>query len=243
MAVDAKTRLTVPGLRRLRTLVFALLLSGCATPGLPPVADRSPEFGDKPSSYRVRSGDTLYSIAWRYRLDVDALARWNGLNHPFLLRVDQRLRLAQPPSSSGARPPATPRPPVRSTPRALPPAAWHWPVTAAAPLSRVRRSFDAEHPGITFTVTAGQGAVAASGGEVVYSGPGLGGFEQLIIVRHANALLSAYSFDGQRSVQEGARVKVGAALADIRSAGRRGSLLYFELRRHGSPIDPRRVIR
>lgn len=242
MAAHAQARLAF-------ALAAALVwLCGCATPGLPPVADRSPEFGATPVSYRVRPGDTLYSIAWRFRLDVDALARWNALRAPFLLHVDQALTLRPPRAAAPAPVIKPPKPGTQSTPRPKPatpavPTRWQWPVRAAAPLRLARRSFDAEHPGITFAVPAGLGASAAAAGQVVYAGAGLGGFEHLIIVRHANALLSAYSFDGRIAVAEGAVVKVGAPLADISTAGRRASLLYFELRRRGSPIDPRRIVR
>ncbi len=47
----------------------------------------------RPEVYTVRSGDTLYSIAWRYRIDHQDLMRWNGIDDARNLRVGQRLRL------------------------------------------------------------------------------------------------------------------------------------------------------
>ncbi|MEF8834134.1 MAG: LysM peptidoglycan-binding domain-containing protein, partial [Halofilum sp. (in: g-proteobacteria)] len=47
----------------------------------------------RPDVYTVRSGDTLYSIAWRYRIDHEDLMRWNGIDNPRSLRVGQRLSL------------------------------------------------------------------------------------------------------------------------------------------------------
>lgn len=46
--------------------------------------------------YVVRPGDTLYSIAWAHELDYRALARWNRLRPPYLLRNGQQLRLSPP---------------------------------------------------------------------------------------------------------------------------------------------------
>lgn len=236
--------------------ICLVALPGCATRGLPPVVERSPQLGERPLSYRVRAGDTLYSIAWRYRLDVAELARWNQLGAPYVLQIDRHLRLqpqtnapvtdSAPASNTKPAPPVTR--PASSTPKRAPAAvpaatAWRWPVTATRPLRLARQTFDAEHPGVTFRVPADRRAVAAAPGLVVYAGAGLGGYEHLIILRHADALLSAYSFDGTLRVNEGGAVKVGADLADISTVGRRGSLLYFELRRRGSPIDPRRMIR
>lgn len=47
----------------------------------------------RPEVYTVRSGDTLYSIAWRYRIDHQDLMRWNGIDNARNLRIGQRLRL------------------------------------------------------------------------------------------------------------------------------------------------------
>jgi len=44
----------------------------------------------------VRSGDTLYSIARRYNVDVGRLARVNRLSDPGLIRVGDRLRIPAP---------------------------------------------------------------------------------------------------------------------------------------------------
>ncbi|RMG35966.1 MAG: LysM domain-containing protein, partial [Gammaproteobacteria bacterium] len=35
--------------------------------------------------YRVREGDTLYSIAWRRNIDFRSLARWNGIRPPYVI--------------------------------------------------------------------------------------------------------------------------------------------------------------
>ena len=44
-----------------------------------------------PDDYTVRSGDTLYSIAWRYEIDPTEMARWNSLNSPYVIRPGDRL--------------------------------------------------------------------------------------------------------------------------------------------------------
>jgi LysM repeat protein len=43
--------------------------------------------------YSVRRGDTLYSVARRYRQSVTNLARWNGLRKSTRLKVGQKLRV------------------------------------------------------------------------------------------------------------------------------------------------------
>jgi lipoprotein NlpD len=44
-----------------------------------------------PDDYTVKSGDTLYSIAWRYEIDPTEMARWNSLSSPYVIRPGDRL--------------------------------------------------------------------------------------------------------------------------------------------------------
>ena len=44
-----------------------------------------------PDDYTVRSGDTLYSIAWRYEIDHRDLAKWNHLASPYIIHPGDRL--------------------------------------------------------------------------------------------------------------------------------------------------------
>jgi lipoprotein NlpD len=50
--------------------------------------------------YRVRRGDTLYSIAFRHGVDFRQLAQWNGIGRDYLIYPGQLLRLS--PSPGGA---------------------------------------------------------------------------------------------------------------------------------------------
>ena len=80
------------------------MLEGCSS-GYAPVSERSVAHNNKvevvkssrrqkaPASYRVKSGDTLYSIAWRYGLDYRQLARINGIGRDFRINSGQKLRL------------------------------------------------------------------------------------------------------------------------------------------------------
>jgi lipoprotein NlpD len=83
---------------------------------------------------------------------------------------------------------------------------------------------------------AGQGRGA--GGSVVYSGSGLKGYGNLIIVKHNSRYLSAYAFNRRLLVREGDRVKRGQALAEVGQAPNGQQLLHFEIRRDGSAVDP-----
>ena len=49
-----------------------------------------------PDDYTVKSGDTLYSIAWRYEIDPEQLAAWNNIAPSNLIRAGQRLHTRKP---------------------------------------------------------------------------------------------------------------------------------------------------
>ena len=83
---------------------------------------------------------------------------------------------------------------------------------------------------------------AAAAGEVVYAGNGLGGYVHLVIVKHNDHFLSAYSFNSVGGVREGKQVKAGENLARVVAAARDSRILHFEIRRDGRAVDPRTVI-
>jgi LysM repeat protein len=63
--------------------------------------------GSGATSYRVRSGDTLGTIASRHGTSISAVVRLNGLTNPNLIRIGQVLRL---PAPGGAGAPSVRRP-------------------------------------------------------------------------------------------------------------------------------------
>ncbi|MCK0745785.1 peptidoglycan DD-metalloendopeptidase family protein [Chromohalobacter nigrandesensis] len=76
--------------------LVALGLAGCASSsGAPQVQDLSvSRNSDPPSSYTVKSGDTLYGIAWQNNLDFRDLAQLNDITPPYRLDPGQTLRLS-----------------------------------------------------------------------------------------------------------------------------------------------------
>lgn len=90
--------------------LVAVLIAGCAGSL---VGNRF-----RPEVYTVRSGDTLYSIAWRYHIDHQKLMRWNGIDNPRSLRVGQRLRLRPDGTAGPSSTAAAPTPPSKAEPAA-----------------------------------------------------------------------------------------------------------------------------
>lgn len=215
----------------------------------------------------VQRGDTLYGIAFRNGIDVRDLAGWNGIGAPYTIYPGQRLRLyprgggstvaSRPPARSSAaqapvtRPPAS-RPgatvtaaPPRSTAAAAPALArppadsglrWRWPADG-----QLLRGFVAGEPtrqGIDIGGSSGAPVRAAADGVVVYSGAGLVGYGELIIIKHDDAWLSAYGHNRKRLVNEGQLVEAGEQIAEMGRSGAARDMLHFEVRYNGKPVDP-----
>ncbi len=112
---------------------------------------------------------------------------------------------------------------------------WRWP--ASGPLVKRYQASD-PIPGIEIAGKSGDPVRAAADGVVVYSGNGLVGYGELIIIKHSDALLSAYGHNSTRLVKEGQTVKSGQKIAEMGSSGASRVELEFQVRRDGNPVDP-----
>ncbi len=140
------------------------------------------------------------------------------------------------PAASPAPNPVTPDP-VRPPPSAPQAAfAWRWPADGAL-LGRFVVG-DPTKQGIDIGGQSGAPVRAAADGVVVYSGAGLVGYGELIIVKHNEQWLSAYGHNRARLVNEGQRVKAGEQIAEMGRSGASRDMLHFEIRFNGKPQDP-----
>jgi lipoprotein NlpD len=112
---------------------------------------------------------------------------------------------------------------------------WRWP--AKGNLVKRFQKGDAI-PGIEITGNAGDPVRAAADGVVVYSGNGLVGYGELVIIKHSDSFLSAYGHNRKRLVKEGQRVTAGQQVAEMGSTGATRNELEFQIRKDGNPVDP-----
>ena len=236
--------------RALSALLLTLALAGgCAefdygrAGGGPPAGYA----GQAPTVYTVRRGDTLYSIAWRYGLDYRRVAQWNRIASPYVIHPGQTLRLREPPSrgdrvarADDRRPAGTKSSTAAEAPAIREPAGaapdWQWPVKG-----EVLKHYDADgigKRGISLAGELGSPVRAAAAGRVVYSGNGLRGYGNLVIVKHSSRYLTAYGYNRELLVREGDSVERGQVIARMGRSPEGTVALHFEIRHEGKPIDP-----
>ncbi len=249
-------------------LITFSLLSGCANHSVAPVSEKSYGRNKIPSVHVVIPGDTLFSIAWRYGLKYEVLARHNDIKPPYIIRPSQIIRLDVVrinDSSSLASPKANPDVPltreafrssgvtphskIKKTAKVYPQSQpsgfsgavqWRWP--ASGPLLSSFQSNSGLNKGIDIGGKLGEPVLAAASGRVVYSGSGLRGYGKLLIIKHNETFLSAYAHNHALMVKEGDIVKVGQVIAEMGSSGSDRVKLHFEIRRDGTPVDPMKFL-
>ncbi len=237
-----------------------------STRGKPPATRQVPP--PKPGATAlVRKGDTLYRIATTHGVSPLDLATWNRIPPPYTIYPGRRLRLTppgarrtdpprrndpppvagtptkppatrpsagtpttKPPVATPTRPPTQPQPPVNAA------FAWRWPADGAI-VGRFAAG-DPTRQGIDIAGKSGAPVRAAADGVVVYSGAGLVGYGELIIVKHDEQWLSAYGHNRARLVNEGQRVNAGDQIAEMGRSGASRDMLHFEIRYNGKPQDP-----
>jgi len=112
--------------------------------------------------------------------------------------------------------------------------AWQWPAAGS-----VISTFDeARNKGIGIAGKEGDPVVAASDGQVVYSGSGLRGYGNLVIIKHTDDFISAYAHNRQILVKQGQTVKRGQRIAELGKTDSSVPKLHFEIRQRGKPVDP-----
>ena len=228
-------------------MLASLLLSGCPSAvrwGDEPVrktrtATKKPLAA--PGTHVVRQGESLYAIALRYDLSAPDLARWNQLGSGELIFPGQTLRLRAPEttaaSTSGSSASTTKKPPPG--PKVAAPS-FAWP--ASGSVLRAFGSASGTTKGIDIQGKAGDPVKASGAGRIVYSGDGLIGYGNLIIVKHNDRFLSAYGYNRSLLVKEGDQVTRGQTIARMGLGPDRKATLHFEIRDQGQPVDPQRFL-
>ncbi|HEY0335333.1 MAG TPA: peptidoglycan DD-metalloendopeptidase family protein [Stenotrophomonas sp.] len=200
----------------------------------------------------VRQGDTLYAIARRTNVSPLDLASWNGIASPSTIYPGQVLRLYPSSGAAPTRPVAgsagTGAGSAAARPAARPPAAattaapvnsgfaWRWPTDGVVVGNYV--AGETTKQGMDIAGTNGQAVRAAADGVVVYSGAGLVGYGELIIIKHNEQWLSAYGHNRKRLVNEGQSVKASQQIAEMGRSGATRDMVHFEIRYNGKPVDP-----
>ena len=215
----------------------------------PPIITPKPTSSTNTSKHTVAKGETLYSIAFMYGQDVREVASWNNIRAPYTIYPKQVLQITPPQSlqrvtstpsvnQSTTKITSTPSPVMGIVPSRTQDSkiSWQWPTNGKIIGTYV--ATDTGKKGIDISGQRGQPIYASAEGHVVYSGNGLRGYGNLLIIKHSETLYTAYAHNERLLVTDDANVKKGQRIADMGSSGTDKVMLHFEVRRDGKPVDP-----
>jgi murein DD-endopeptidase MepM/ murein hydrolase activator NlpD len=106
----------------------------------------------------------------------------------------------------------------------------------------IKRTVRHHHNGIDLAAPKGAVVRAISAGRVMYSDP-LGGYGNLVVIKHDSGLSSHYGHCDTLKVRVGQFVRPGDVIATVGSSGHStGPHLHFEIRRDGKPQHPEQIL-
>ena len=218
-------------------------------------------------SYRVKAGDTLYSIAKRSEITVDELRRLNSLDSSAVLKIGQNLKvpaqsgaaaqsgsavqnarasssgltLSVPDTSSSARDNlsliGSDKDP-RTYSKKNGDTSLVWPVKASEVVYVAGKI-----SGVALTGAKNEHVTAIRSGTVMFSGI-YRGFGQVVFVQSANGLIYVYTGLDTLAVTKGQKVNYGQQLGIIGSDPISGkNLINLMVFKNGSPMDPAKAPR
>ncbi|NIQ97383.1 MAG: M23 family metallopeptidase [Desulfuromonadales bacterium] len=93
--------------------------------------------------------------------------------------------------------------------------------------------------GVEIATAPGTAVLASSAGKVIYSGDGIRGYGNLLIIKHDKEFFSVYGFNEKNLVKSGAFVSKGQKIAlSGTPPGGGKARLHFEIRHGKQSVDP-----
>lgn len=210
--------------------------------------------------YSVQSGDTVSAISQKMGIPIEDLIEINQLTNPSKIIVGQRLfipnartLLTRPtqfisfnqqqhadPKQTSTESPISPErlkghPPLHMLSQ------MKWPlkispITITSPFGlRGQRT----HKGLDLRAPIGTPSLSILSGRVVRVAYEKKGYGHYIVIDHGQGLESRYAHHHKNLVSEGEFVEIGTQIGEVGSTGRSsGPHLHFELRFHGTALDP-----
>ena len=249
MLAVGKQKCRIDKLLILCFLLLILILSGCShkqtqTSVTPYPRDLTGNY----KYYHVKQGDTLYSIGFRSGHGYKRLAEWNKIPPPYSIHVGQKIKLFNTKqqykgslkeihrkSPSGKLRDGSQKKTLNSTKdKKLLKFNCQWPLKGTI----IKTYSQSGKKGIGIKGKIGQSVKAAASGKVVYSGNGLIGYGNLLIIKHNETFLSAYANNSRLLVKEGQPVRIGQIIAEVGRGTNNKPSLHFEIRKNGKPVNP-----
>jgi len=194
----------------------------------------------------VKRHQTFWRICKTYAVDMEKVARVNGIKDKTKIETGQRIFIPGAKRvlkvdiyvedvTAGGKGAAVTYEKGRFV----------WPVEGQVTASFCAKETKAKrrHDGIDISAMTGTTVQAADSGKVVYSDNKMRGYGNLIIIEHQDHFFTIYAHNEENLVKEEVLVKQGDAIAKVGKTGSAtGPHLHFEIRKGSEPLDPTRFL-
>lgn len=190
--------------------------------------------------YKVREGDTIYSIAKKYRTEAQKIVNFpfNDFSDPdtFALNIGQTLIIPD-----GVQPEAPVAPSYQFTPSVFAGGTGQlaWPTSGA-----ITQYPSWYHMALDIANPSAPGVAAADNGVVILVKYLTYDYGQHVMIDHGNGIVTLYGHLQAIYVKPGDKVTKGQIIGKMGSTGRStGTHLHFEVRKNGVIVDPRSYLK
>ena len=186
------------------------------------------------SNYKVQSGDSLYSIAKKHKMDLRDLMQLNNIKNAnaYKLYVGANLKVKT----------AKMVPYSFNDDSILPESSFIWPYKGIIISGYGVASDKLANRGVNILGDVGDKVVASDDGIVEYA-DNIRGFGTVIILKHKNGYNTSYAHLSKINVKLGDIVKKGDYIGDIGDTGMIDrSELYFKISYQGRAVDPVKLL-
>lgn len=184
------------------------------------------------STYVVKRGDTLYSIAKNNKMDLKKLLEINNIEdaNKYSLQIGANLKIQ------------TIKTTYESYEDTLPESSFQWPYRGIIVARYGVDTYKLANRGINILGSVGDKVLSADYGIVEYADD-IRGFGKVIIIKHKNGFTTSYAHLSKIAVKLGDIVNKGEYIGNIGDSGLVDkSELYFKISFQGRAIDPIKLL-
>ena len=183
--------------------------------------------------YIVKEGDSLSSISFLYDVSYKKIAKWNNIDKPYKISVGDEIVIK---SNKFRKKDNSKKEKIKYKSNL----SWSRPHNGL--VSKKFSYSDIGKKGIDISGNIGDEIYSASDGVVVYTGNGIKGYGNLIIIKHNDSFLTAYAHTSKILVKENNSVAKGQVIANLGNTDSIKPILHFQVRKNGKSVDPEKYI-
>ena len=183
--------------------------------------------------YKVEKGDTLYGVAKKHNVDINALLKENNFNKDTVIKVGQIIKIPVEPNTVQIA--NTGKTPSQNTGNSYSP--YYWPVKGEM------KELSGKLQGSKISANYGDPVYSVSSGKVVWEGP-YRGFGRVIFIESISGYIYVYGGNDKTNVIVGDSVEPGSELGKIGlNVYENKPTMFFAVYKDGKPIDVQKAPR